>query len=137
MSKSLPESPGPRSPSFAEIPGVTVFALAQAPCPNDFLVGADVTGGVRKTRDAAKKALQERIDAVLPQLEAQTNCAQYHCEEGDCEFDYLVQELPLTKYAGRTARRGKRKVRWQAKAVVLIGCFCPADGDDPEEGEEF
>jgi hypothetical protein len=120
-----------RSLPLLDLPGVTLFAVA-VPCPNDFTLAADLRAGARKSRAAAKKALQDKVDEVLPGLEEQVNCPQYTCADGKCEFDYLLEER-ITRVAGRTGRRGKRKIRFRAEGTLFLGCFCPDDGDDPEQ----
>jgi hypothetical protein len=109
-----------------------------AECPNDFImVTAIKVWG--KTKKEATKRFDDRLKALLPALEAAANCSQYVCDEGDCEFDYIVDNDEPRKIFKKSAK-GKKRRRWIVNADVFFGCFCPDQGDDKEndpEGQDF
>jgi hypothetical protein len=100
------------------------------PCPNDFLQVTTVKVW-RKTKKAATKAFEDRLEEILPTLEKVANCSQHQCDDGICEFDYMIDgETPRKIYL--KTKKGKKRRRWIVNADVFFGCFCPDADDDPE-----
>lgn len=121
-------------PAPGSLQGLLVFPNVRdrEPCPDDFVIAAILQGLIRKTRREATAAIEAAVARNLPQLEAQVNCPQYTCADGDCEFDYMVEYDPPRRIVQATQKHG-RKRRWIASATILVGCFCPGSADDEED----
>jgi hypothetical protein len=117
---------------FVQIAEDLILLEQEGACPNEFLcVTVTKIKKWAKTKKAVTKAFQKRLNEILPVLEKDLNCAQYNCEDGDCEFDYLVEDETPRKIFQKTGK-GKKRRRWVIETDVYFGCFCSNQGDDPE-----
>ena len=110
--------------------GDITFLRQAADCPNEFPFVTNVKKWA-KTKKAVTKSFQDRLKEILPALEKAANCGQYQCEDGDCEFDYMIDDDTPRKIFQKTGK-GKKRRRWVVQTDVYFGCFCPDHADDPE-----